>query len=169
MNNLYVYCIGGVSLAGIAAVVADEGPSAPPSIESRRARPVQVVRRLPGPDGATTVLRFDHSAGTASRLVVDEASGRILREQILPGRPQSSRCEFEDAVAIIGRDETLAELVARGAEPEGGFIVDGPAGAPLRHRYIQIRLLSPDRRTLLRVVVVDLTAGVVASARTWFE
>jgi hypothetical protein len=131
--------------------------------------PIQVLRRVSGPNHTVTLLRFNYATGTASRVVVDESSKKILREQKFPGRPQSSRQEFEEAVHIIGRDQDLAALMTHGAVPEGGFIVDGPSGHPANDRYIQVRLLSPDRRTLLRVTLVDLTAEIVASARTSFE
>ena len=77
--------------------------------------------------------------------------------------------EFQDAVCLIGADPMVGRLLAEGAIAEGGFIVDGPAGHPVGHRYIQIRLLSPDRQDLLRVALVDLTARVVASVRSSFE
>jgi hypothetical protein len=115
------------------------------------------------------MVRFNYATGQASRVVVDESSKKVLREQKFPGRPQSSRQEFEEAVRIIRRDPNLAGLMAGGAVPEGGFIVDGPSGHPSNDRYIQIRLLSPDRRSLLRVTLVDLTVGTVASARDSFE
>jgi hypothetical protein len=115
------------------------------------------------------VIRFDHASGVASRVVVEEASGKVVQEQTYPGRPQSSRQEFQDAVCIIGSHAALGRLIAEGAVAEGGFIVDGPSGHPASHRYIQIRLLSPDRQHLLQVALVDLTERVVASARSSFE
>jgi hypothetical protein len=130
---------------------------------------IQILRQVRMPDRTIVVIRFDHARGTASRLVLDEASGEVFQEQTYAGRPQSSWGEFQDAVCIIGRDATLARLLAEGAVAEGGFIVDGPAGHPVSHRYIQIRLLSPDRRSLLRVALVDLTERTVASARSSFE
>jgi len=110
-----------------------------------------------------------YTSGTASRIVTDEKTGAVLSEQRLPGRPQSSREEFREAVEIIGRDSDLSSLLSDGAIAEGGFIVDGPPDHPSRHRYIQIRLLTPDRGKMLRVVLVDLTIGAVASAKNWFE
>lgn len=121
------------------------------------------------PDGTIMEIRFDHASGMASRVVIDEGSGKVLQQQIYAGRPQSSWREFQDAVCIIGSDPTVGRLIAEGALAEGGFIVDGPAGHRASHRYIQIRLLSPDRQHLLRVVLVDLTERAVASARSSFE
>jgi hypothetical protein len=131
--------------------------------------PIRILRQVRRPDHTITMIRFDYASGTASRVVVDETDGRVLRDQKYPGRPQSSRQEFREAVSIIGDDSALGSLVAGGAVSEGGFIVDGPSGHPGNDRYIQIRLLSPDRRSLLRVVLVDLTERAVASARGSFE
>ena len=126
------------------------------------------MREIRNSDHTITIIAFDYSTGTASRIVTDE-SGGLLHEQRLRGRPQSSREEFWEAVGIIGKNRQLAYLIAGGAIPEGGFIVDGPPDHPMQDRYIQIRLLTPDRGSLLRVVLVDLTRGAVASAKMSFE
>ena len=102
-------------------------------------------------------------------MVVDRKSGKVLQQRKFAGRPQGSRQEFQEAVRIVRQDQQLSSFLASGAATEGGFIVDGPPGHPLQDRYIQVRLLTPDRLTLLRVVLVDLTTGVVASARNSFE
>jgi hypothetical protein len=151
-------------MAGLAAVllVALAG-------SSRADDPVVILRQVRMPDHTIMVIRFDHASGIASRVVMDEASGRVLQEHTYAGRPQSSRQEFQDAVCIIGSHSALRPLLAEGAIAEGGFIVDGPSGRPASHRYIQIRLLSPDRQQLLRVALVDLTERVVASVRGSFE
>jgi hypothetical protein len=121
------------------------------------------------PDRTIVTMRFDHGTGTASRVVVDEVSGRILQEQVYPGRPQSSDQEFREAVSIVRRDARLARFFAEGAIAEGGFVVDGPPGHPAKNRYVQIRLLTPDRRHLVRVALVDLTRRIIASVRSSFE
>jgi hypothetical protein len=151
-------------MAGLAAVllVALAGGS-------RADDPVQILRQVRMPDHTIMVLRFDHASGVASRVVVEEGSGKVVQEQTYPGRPQSSSQEFQNAVCIISSHPILRRLVAEGAVAEGGFIVDGPSGQPASHRYIQIRLLSPDRQNLLRVALVDLTERVVASVRGSFE
>jgi len=128
-----------------------------------------VLRQAYEQDRAITLIVFDYATGTASRIVLDGSSQKVLREQILPGRPQSSRKEFREAIEIVSRDRKLGHFITSGAVPEGGFIVDGPSGYPSQDRYIQIRLLSPDRRSLLRLVLVDLTLGVAASDRAWYE
>jgi hypothetical protein len=110
---------------------------------------------------ATAVL-FDHTDGEAHRVDVDADSGDLLTHERLPGRPQRSPEEFEDAVRIVRRDDVLGRLLDDGAVLDGGFIVDDPAGS--RHRMIQLKLLSADRFTLLRSITVDLTDRVIASA-----
>lgn len=133
-------------------------------------QPHQVVlRQAYEQDHAITLIVFNYATGTASRIVLDGSSRKVLREQTLPGRPQSSRKEFREAIEIVRRDRKLGHFITSGAVPEGGFIVDGPAGHPSQDRYIQVRLLSPDRRSLLRLVLVDLTLGVAASDRAWYE
>lgn len=130
---------------------------------------VRTLRKMSGPDHTITAITIDYTTGIASRIVMAEDSGKVLREQQLAGQPQSSKEEFKEAVEIIGRDRNLTNFISGGAVPEGGFIVDGPYNHPSQDRYIQIRLLTPGRERLLRVVLVDLTAGVVASARDSFE
>jgi len=110
---------------------------------------------------ATAVI-FDHTDGEARRVEIDTDSGEILAEQTLPGRPQSSREEFEEAIQVIRDDPELGGLLDEGAVLDGGFIVDDPGGS--RRRMIQLKLLSRDRYTLLRSITVDLTLGVIASS-----
>jgi hypothetical protein len=130
---------------------------------------IRNLRQVRGSDHTVMIIAFDYATGAAFRIVRDETSGKVLYEQQLPGRPQSSREEFKEAVEIIGRDPKLAGFIRDGAVTEGGFIVDGPPGHPSQDRYIQIRLLTPDRSRLLRVVLVDLTVSVVAAASDWFQ
>ena len=128
-----------------------------------------VLRQAYEQHHAVTLFVFDYATGTASRIVLDGTRQKVLRQQKLPGRPQSSRKEFQEAIEIVHRDRKLGHFVTNGAVPEGGFIVDGPPDYPSQDRYIQVRLLSPDRRSLLRLVLVDLTLGVAASDSAWYE
>jgi hypothetical protein len=132
---------------------------------------------------ATFVL-FDHTAGEARRVEVDSSTGEVISDAPIEGHPQSSREEFNEAVEVIRRDVEIGRLLADGAVVDGGFIVeapDGPAqrspdtdpsvadpdrGRPSAHRLIQLKVLSPDRFTLLRTIVVDLTDSVVVSSGT---
>jgi hypothetical protein len=130
---------------------------------------IQVLRQVTRPDQTVTAIQFNHAEGLAYQIVADQNSGKVLQKRKFSGRPQGSRQEFQEAVRIIRQDPQLSGLMAGAPATEGGFIVDGPSGHPIQDRYIQVRLLTPDRLTLLRVVLVDLTAGAVASARNSFE
>lgn len=108
-----------------------------------------------------TVVLFDHTALEARRVVLDPATNRLLLNELLPGRPQRSEREFDEATAIIRRDPALARLLDDGGVLDGGFVVDDALGS--RRRMLQLKLISADRRTPLRTIVVDLTRGEVAS------
>jgi hypothetical protein len=111
------------------------------------------------------VVVFDYDQGKASTLLVDASSAEVLKEEPIRGRPQPSTEEKQDAVKIVQQDPKLAQLLQGNAVLEGGFIVDGPHGAPPKHRFLQLQLLTPDRQQLQRTVVVDLTAGAIASIK----
>lgn len=107
-----------------------------------------------------TVLVFDHTALEARRIMLDAATNRLLLNERLPGRPQRSDDELAEAVGIVRGDPALARLIVEGAVLDGGFVVDDPDGS--RRRMIQLKLMSADRRALLRTIVVDLTARRIA-------
>jgi hypothetical protein len=86
----------------------------------------------------------------------------LLVNEILPGRPQRSDGELAEATSIVQRDPALARLLRDGGVLDGGFVIDDPRGS--RRRMIQMKLISSDRRTPLRTIVVDLTRGEIASA-----
>ncbi|HKR02699.1 MAG TPA: hypothetical protein VJT09_18615 [Pyrinomonadaceae bacterium] len=109
---------------------------------------------------------FNYTQGRATRLLVDASSAEILAEEPLRGRPQSSEEEIREAINIVRQDRELSRALQDGSVFEGGFIVDGPAGSPPNHRFIQLQVLTPDRLRFQRVVVVDLTAGTVAQSRS---
>lgn len=116
------------------------------------------------PSTVTTVVLFDHTALEARRVSVDSATNRVLLNDLLPGRPQRSDRERDEAASIVARDPALARLIGAGAVLDGGFIVDDPRGS--RRRMIQMKLISGDRRTPLRTIVVDLTRGDIAAVAT---
>ena len=107
-----------------------------------------------------TVVLFDHTALEARRVLIDPVTNQLLLNERLPGRPQSSDAERDEAVAIVRRDPGLARLLDDGGVLDGGFIVDDPRGS--RRRIMDLKLMSADRRALLRSILVDLTAGEVA-------
>jgi len=130
-----------------------------------------------GSTSIATIVLFDHTAGEARQIEIDVSTGDVLADRTLSGRPQRSREELNDAIKIIRGDDELARLLRQGAVVDGGFIVsdDDPddgrhglarASSAAPHRLIQLKLLSRDRFTLLRSIVVDLTAGVIASSGT---
>jgi hypothetical protein len=107
------------------------------------------------------VVLFDHTAGEARRVLLDVDDGKLLANTPLPGRPQGSREEVAEAARIIRRDPGLARQLDEGGVLDGGFIVADPGGS--RRRLMQLKLLSPNRLTLLRSITVDLTRGVIAN------
>lgn len=112
---------------------------------------------------ATAVL-FDHTVGEARRVLMDTVTGELVADERLPGRPQGSPEEFEEAVQMVRDEPELARLMDAGGVLDGGFIVTDPLGS--RRRMMQLKLLSADRRSLLRTIVVDLTRGTIASVST---
>lgn len=108
-----------------------------------------------------TVVLFDHTALEARRVTLDPATNQLLRNELMPGRPQRSDQELAEAVSLVQRDPALARLLADGGVLDGGFIVDDPGGS--RRRMIQMKLISADRRTPLRTILVDLTRRQIAS------
>jgi hypothetical protein len=108
-----------------------------------------------------TVVLFDHTALEARRVMMNPTTNQLLLNEPLPGRPQRSDRERAEAVAIVARDPALARLLSEGGVLDGGFIVDDPRGS--RRRMIQMKLMSANRRALLRSIIVDLTAGEIAS------
>jgi hypothetical protein len=109
---------------------------------------------------------FNHGEGKAATLVVDASTTEVLAREPIRGRPQASEEERQDAIKIIRRDPELERLVQANAIFEGGFIVDGPRGAPPKNRFLQLQLLTPDRLHLQRTVTVDLTAETIVSSKT---
>ncbi|HEV3087517.1 MAG TPA: hypothetical protein VGX96_09870 [Candidatus Elarobacter sp.] len=119
------------------------------------------------PQRQANAILFDYTRGTAYRASVDLQTGGVARLEQLPGRPQPSPEEIAEAARIIAKDPVHARLIAgqRGVL-DGGFVVDGPPGAAARDRFLQFQLLAPDRRRLIREIIVDLTAGKIASSIT---
>jgi hypothetical protein len=112
---------------------------------------------------ATSVV-FNYTTNRATRLHVDSNSGSVVRQETLSGVPQSSREERDQAMSIVKNLPELARLIAQeNGALEGGFVVSPPDGRPSDHRYVQIKILSSDRRRLLRFVTVDMTSNSVAS------
>jgi hypothetical protein len=110
------------------------------------------------------VTLVNYSRGQAYRVLVDPSSGVIARQEELPGRPQSSLSERQEAKQIMSKDPTLAALLTPGVLVEGGFAVVPPPNSNPKHRYLQMHVVSSDRRSFLRTVYVDLTSGKIVAA-----
>jgi hypothetical protein len=128
------------------------------------------VKRLPSEKGAdqksiASVVVFNYSQGTATRLILDSSDGTVLREERLRGRPQASEEELEEARQIIRADPEHARLLEAGGVLEGGFVVDDPARRSTSGRFIQFQILTSDRQGLQRFVTVNLTTGRIAESR----
>ena len=140
-------------------------PDLPQRERGHRLAAIRVTAAAAGENGVpgktvVTVVLFDHTALEARRVLIDPASNRLLLNERLAGRPQRSDAERDEAVAIVRRDPRLARLLDDGGVLDGGFIVDDPRGS--RRRTIEMKLMSADRRALLRSIVVDLTIGDIA-------
>jgi hypothetical protein len=107
-----------------------------------------------------TVILFDHTALETRRVSIDAVTNVLIADEVVSGHPQRSPEELEEASAIIRQDEALGQLLDQGAVLDGGFIVDDPVGS--RRRMIQFKLVSGDRRALLRTITIDLTLQRVA-------
>jgi hypothetical protein len=114
-----------------------------------------------GKQTTATAILFDHQSGKSRRVAFDVGTNAILQDVELPGRPQSSRDEFEEAAAIVRADDLLAGLLKNGGVLDGGFIVADPSGG--HRRLMQLKLLTADRRRLMKAITVDLTNGVITS------
>jgi hypothetical protein len=163
------------------ARIIDEILSNPQVIEgtrNQRLRVLSVTLASPEKQGDSRVFAtqelsqaiiFNYSTGKASRLLVDRNTNEVIGEEVLPGRPQSSVEELQQATRIIQGNPQLAQMLQGGSVLEGGFVVDAPPGAPVNNRYVQIHVLSGNRRQIQRVVIVDLTSNTIASAATNFR
>jgi hypothetical protein len=116
------------------------------------------------PANAASVIVFSYGEGRAYRVLYDPVANHILQRQPLSGHPQPSQDEIYDAYQLIRSDPAHAQLLAAGNVLEGGFAVNGPPGSPLRDRFVQVQMLSRDRKSFVRVITVDLTTEKIASS-----
>ena len=138
-------------------------------MKAHRLRALRVVREPSEKEASrkhlASVVLFNYTLGKATRFVIDSSTGALVREEPLRGRPQASEEELQEAATIIQADAEHARLMRAGGILEGGFIVDGPLGTPPLHRFLQLQVLTADRRGIQRLVIVDLTAGAIASSK----
>jgi hypothetical protein len=138
-------------------------------VKGQRLR-VLSIKRLPPEkksdrQATVSVLIFNYSQGHTTRLRMDLATGAVLREERLNGRPQPSEEELQEAREVIRADPEHARLLEAGGVLEGGFVVDDPGNQSTRDRFIQFHLLTHDRLHLQRFVTVNITAGRIAESR----
>jgi hypothetical protein len=111
---------------------------------------------------------MNYSRGGATRATLDLTSGEVS-EAALRGRPQASPEELAEAASIVGSDPAHVRLLGGGQRLGGGFIVDPPPGVESHdgsaHRFLQLHVLSADRRRIEHVVTVDLTSGAIAASQ----
>ena len=140
-----------------------------PSTKNDRLR-VLSVKRFSANGGTVktpiaSIVIFNYSRGSATRLTMDSSNGVVLRQERLRGRPQSSEEERREARLLIWANPQHAQMLRAGAIIEGGFVVDGPGRESWRHRFLLFQLLSSDRQSLQRVVIVNLTTRRIAQTR----
>lgn len=121
-----------------------------------------IADQLPPRPKATAVV-FNYDTGNSKRVVVDSATGDVISEEPLPGRPQPSMEEIQRAIGIAQDNLEVASLLRTGAVVEGGFAVNCPTGAPLSNRCLQLHFLATNRKSFQKVATVNLTTGNIAS------
>jgi hypothetical protein len=164
------WSLAGLALAALPAVAQAPRPApagaATAAPASRLLRAWSDTIKVPG--GGEVARRvevvFDYARGVAVETAYDR-SGRVLSRRSLDReQPRPSAEEIAEAVAVLRADPQIGRIMARtGAVPEGGFLLQERAGlaCAARTRCIQVLLLSPDQRGLLRRSVVDLTKRTI--------
>jgi hypothetical protein len=111
------------------------------------------------------VTLLDHTTGQAQRLLIDPSRNLIVRRSVMRGTPSPSEEELTEALEIIRADPGHAKLLTSGGQLSGGFEASAPGSSPASHRYLQFQVLSPDRKHIERIIIVDLTANTIASSK----
>lgn len=109
-----------------------------------------------------TAVVFDYGTGNSKRVVVDSATGDVISEEELPGRPQPSQAEIQRGIGIAQDNSEVASLLRTGAVVEGGFAVNCPSGAPPSNRCLQLHFLTTNRRSFQKVATVNLNTRSIA-------
>jgi hypothetical protein len=144
-------------------------PAVAARFKGHRVRALRVVhervadKALGDQVSSASVTIFDYNTGATTRYVMNLANGELLSEQALPGHPQSSAEERDEAASIIQKDPELSALLQADHKMIGGFIVEAPPGARRSHRYLQMRIVTADMSRTARLVIVDMTDRVIAS------
>lgn len=144
-------------------------PAVAARLEGHRIRALRVVhervadKALGDQVSSAAITIFDYNTGVTTRYVMNLANGELLSQQALPGHPQSSAEERDEAASIIQKDPELSALLQADHKMIGGFIVETPPGARRSHRYLQMRIVTADMRRTARLIIVDMTDRVIAS------
>ena len=150
----------GVLLLGVAAAVSSQ------STVTRVSRPVRLLRtwlepvKTPAGDVMRRVdMLYDYDRAAAFERVYD-LDGQLLRDRrIVVNPPTPSPEEIQEAFDVVRADPELAKVIKRfSAELEGGFLIEEGRRAPCGPgaRCLLIKIVSPDRSGLIRVMGVDL-------------
>ena len=110
-------------------------------------------------------VMVNYGTGQTVRVRMAPDTGRVESVEPLPGRPQSSAEERQEAEEILKGAPEVTPLLSGNAVLRGGFVVDPPAGAPATGRYLEYHIVSPDGRSFVAEVVVDLAAKRVVQVR----
>lgn len=103
-----------------------------------------------------------YETGEAAEVQFAPGSLNDIDVRKMRGRPQSSEDEREEAKALVR--ELLR--VDRDLVVEGGFAVAAPDGAP-PGRYLELHVVSADRKRMLAEVIVDLSRRRIAAERNF--
>lgn len=136
--------------------------------KGQRVRALSVSTEEVEKDGEPAVVAVavvvNYGTGQAVRVRMAPDTGRVESVEPLPGRPQSSAEERQEAEGILKGASEVAPLLSGNAVLRGGFVVDPPAGAPTG-RYLEYHIVTPDGRSFVAEVVVDLATKRVAQVR----
>jgi hypothetical protein len=154
-------------------VVALPAAAGPPEGAARGGAPRQkrVLRSwtdtIKGPAGEVS-RRMEVVFDYAERIAFENAyalDGTLLGSRpLLHEQPRPSKEEVADAIAILRADPVVGRIMERTkADPLGAFILEEPedGGCGPRTRCLQVLLVSPDHRGLLRRVVVDMARDTI--------
>jgi hypothetical protein len=111
------------------------------------------------------VILYDHNSGRAERVLFDVTRNDVVKSEPMTGVPSPGEEELQEAVRIVEADPAHAKLLKAGGQLTGGFLASAPPGAPPHDRYVMMQVLTPDRRDIERVVIVDLSSGTIATSR----
>ena len=137
--------------------------------KGQRVRAVSVSTEEVDKDGEPSIVAvavvMNYGTGQAVRVRMAPDTGRVESVEPLPGRPQSSAEERQEAEAILKGAPDVAPLLSGNAILRGGFVVDAPAGAAATGRYLEYHIVTPDGRSFVAEVIVDLATKRVAQVR----